>query len=142
SARFDPVSGMTPVCMPFCGTATLADVLDQAFPTPGASPPPTAEFLLRVCRSTARPGDPPPEPPPGPVRPPRGTYADGILLWAAQVADALAYLHGQGVVHGDLKPSNVLLSPDGRALLIDFNLAYNRRTGQGNPGGTLPYMAP
>jgi predicted Ser/Thr protein kinase len=42
----------------------------------------------------------------------------------AQVADALAYLHAQGVVHGDIKPGNLLVPADGQAVrLIDFGVA-------------------
>lgn len=44
------------------------------------------------------------------------------LLVGAQVAAALAHAHGAGVVHGNLVPTNVLLSPEGRARLTDFAL--------------------
>ena len=40
-----------------------------------------------------------------------------------QLADALAYAHGQGIAHRDLKPSNVLVEADGTATLIDFGIA-------------------
>ena len=41
-----------------------------------------------------------------------------------------------------MKPSNVLVSPDGAPLLLDFNLSVNNRFHAGRIGGTLPYMAP
>ncbi len=41
---------------------------------------------------------------------------------AAQVAEGLAAAHGAGVVHRDLKPRNVMLTPDGRAKIVDFGL--------------------
>lgn len=45
-----------------------------------------------------------------------------VLDWARQLLEALAYCHEHGVVHRDIKPQNVLLRPDGRAVLIDFGL--------------------
>jgi serine/threonine protein kinase len=45
----------------------------------------------------------------------------------AAIADALHDVHQQRVVHLDLKPSNILLRPDGRAVLIDFGLSHHER---------------
>ena len=67
---------------------------------------------------------------------------------ATAVADALAHAHGRGVVHGDIKPGNVLVTPDARIKLVDFGLA--RILGDvslalsesDQPGGTPLYMAP
>jgi response regulator RpfG family c-di-GMP phosphodiesterase/serine/threonine protein kinase len=62
-----------------------------------------------------------------------------------QVAGALASAHEQQLIHRDVKPSNILLTPEGKAVLVDFGLARhfsNRMTEQGQPMGTLDYMAP
>ncbi|QDV47670.1 Serine/threonine-protein kinase PrkC [Stieleria neptunia] len=60
-----------------------------------------------------------------------------------RLAGALAHAHARGVLHNDLKPSNVLIRNDGEPALLDFNLSQT--LGQKNlrhAGGTLPYMSP
>ncbi len=62
----------------------------------------------------------------------------------AQLADALAYLHAGGLVHGDLKPANVLMAEDERPVLVDFELAHrvDPRRSSGRFSGTFAYAAP
>ena len=72
----------------------------------------------------------------------RSEYVDGVVHLMAQLADALSHAHGQGIYHHDLKPSNVLLSPSGCPLLLDFNLSEDTEVGPTMFGGTLPYMPP
>ncbi|HVR86009.1 MAG TPA: serine/threonine-protein kinase, partial [Planctomycetota bacterium] len=63
-----------------------------------------------------------------------------------QVAEALDFVHGQGVVHKDLKPENVLLNARGEARLIDFSLAQTKMDRllqfSKRVEGTPLYMAP
>lgn len=65
------------------------------------------------------------------------------ISYTEQLLDALAYAHGQGILHCDLKPDNVLLFPSGQLRLADFGIArVARRTVQASGSGTLGSMAP
>lgn len=72
----------------------------------------------------------------------RGQPIPVLVEVAAQVAEALAWLHERGMVHGDLKPSNVLVAADGSARLSDLGLARGPTLPSTDLGGTLGFMAP
>jgi len=80
-----------------------------------------------------------------------------IARLGVQLANGLAAAHSQGIVHCDLKPSNLRTTPDGRLKILDFGIAKSLRvtresskhnvttestTGGQGVVGTLPYMAP
>lgn len=75
-----------------------------------------------------------------------GTWPEACARVLREVLMALAHAHGRGVVHRDVKPSNVMLTPGGRVVVLDFGLASveeaDRMTREGHRVGSLPYMAP
>src|SRR6185312_1750904 len=120
-----------------------------------------AETLRLSALSNASPATAPAPAPAGdtPVEQPGGagpidgwarleglSYVEAVLWLGEQIADGLAHAHERGILHRDLKPANVLLTDDGRPMLLDFNLAEDVKARGGaeraSVGGTLPYMAP
>ena len=140
SVQADPATGLTAVCMPYLGSATLLNVLDRAFP-PSAMAPQKASIILEVAQDVPFPLDPGQPAAIDPVLR-GGTYVDGIRLIGAKLADALALIHDRGIFHFDLKPSNVLLTPQGEPMLLDFNLSAGAGQAPTKLGGTLQYMSP
>ena len=71
---------------------------------------------------------------------------DEVVRLGIDVAAGLAHAHAHGVVHRDVKPHNVWLTPDGTAKLGDFGLAIagdrSRLTAEGAMVGTVAYMSP
>jgi serine/threonine protein kinase/Tfp pilus assembly protein PilF len=134
------------ICMPFLGGATLAAVLadqERQVRRPGSG----RDLLEGLDRVSAR------EYPVADLARPareiigRLSYAKAVAWLVARLAEALDYAYSRGVLHGDVKPSNILLTADGEPMLLDFNLAvgWGRADGDGLPadtGGTLAYMAP
>ena len=133
------------ICMPFVGGSTLLDVLKVAR-VRGQLPRSGRAFLedLEEVSAPEFPG----HAAKGPVRESlaRMTYSRAAAWIVARLAEALDHAQRQGVTHGDLKPSNVLIAADGRPMLLDFNLALDWRAeddGQAaRGGGTLAYMPP
>ncbi|MDD5367591.1 MAG: protein kinase [Anaerolineaceae bacterium] len=78
------------------------------------------------------------------VGPQRPLSFEQILIWTRQILDGLSALHSGSVVHGDIKPQNILINREGQAKLVDFGtsrrledvLVWTKRQ------GTEPYWAP
>ena len=85
-----------------------------------------------------------------------GLPAETVIRHGIQIADALAHAHVHGITHRDLKAANVVVTPEGRAKVLDFGLAqtFSRQnlkelsesqvsvTAEGVMAGTLSCMAP
>lgn len=59
--------------------------------------------------------------------PQEGLPVETVLRYAIQIADAVAHAHDHGIVHRDLKSANVMITPEGRAKVLDFGLALRQR---------------
>jgi serine/threonine protein kinase len=116
SSRHDEARGLTGISMPLLGRSTLADSLNR---------------LAAEGNSVRTPG-----------WFARDDGASSSIALIQRVALGLAAAHDAGVVHGDIKPSNVLLSFAGEPMLMDFNLSAGPGGDFERAGGTPPYMAP
>ena len=166
---FHKVGSFQAVCMPYFGRTTLAHVLRwiSGRPTLPCSGKELRSTLNMGKDETASAGGPTTAPSTvGPLETaslPIGehtrtealdgwsrleglSYIEAILTLGGQLADGLGHAHRRGILHRDLKPANVLLTDDGRAMLLDFNLAEDVKLRQfperASIGGTLPFMAP
>jgi serine/threonine protein kinase len=117
STGTDSATHLNCIVMPFLGESTLADFLRPSF-VDGATTDPS----VRVCKLA------------------NGESTNAVLRIAMGIAQAVSHAHDRGIVHGDLKPSNVLLTDSGAPLVLDFNLSFGEDALA--RGGTLAYMAP
>ena len=75
----------------------------------------------------------------------RASWPEAVCWIGARLASALAYAHGRGVLHRDVKPANVLVSAEGSPKLADFNISFSKLDGATPAayfGGSLAYMSP
>ncbi len=112
------------ICMPYFGRRTLRDFIDNQSCHPqhtfGRSVP-----AVGKCDAQVR--------------------VETTFRLVEQVATGLHHAHCNGVLHRDVKPANILVTDEGQALLLDFNLSSDlvaHSLTRSVVGGTLPYLAP
>jgi serine/threonine protein kinase/Flp pilus assembly protein TadD len=145
SVHDDPAGDLRALCMPYFGGATLHELLGRLHGRPPAWR--SGGELLEALRQVQAAA-----PIPLPVEGPacrflgRVSYMRAVCWLGACLAEALEYTHERGLVHLDLKPSNVLLAADGQPMLLDLHLARGPlapgEVAPGWLGGTPAYMAP
>ncbi len=131
------VDNLQVLCMPYLGETTLADVIRaNRFSDLRAATGTAISASIRSGKnSESRELE----------RLQELSYVQACLHWTRQIADGLRHAHEHGILHKDLKPANVLITHDGRPLLLDFNLSEQIVPGGVVgllAGGTIPYMSP
>ncbi len=148
--------GLPYYAMELCGGETLRDRLDVLYRLHRGgktSRPEGSTFDSQSRAETVREATPGQSSPESDREPPllHRTMAEllPVLSLLRSVCAPLAYLHGEGIVHCDLKPTNIVIRPDGTPVLVDLGVARSGGIGgrdelgaAGAIGGSVGYMAP
>lgn len=140
-----PDLGLRSLCMPYHGSLTLAR-LEEALGTIPTARRTGTDILEALDRSHE--GLPVELPAMGPARAwlARASHAEALAWVGGCLARALQHAHERGLIHLDIKPTNILLAADGQPMLLDFHLArkpiHPDDPDPGSIGGTPLYLSP
>ncbi len=144
SAHDFPSRRLRALCLPYFGGTTLDRVLEALRDRPPSQR--SGRDLIDALKSGEQPVDAGRSPNNLADFLSRLSYVQAVCWIAACLCDGLHYAHERGLLHLDLKPSNILLAADGQPMLLDFHLARPPvPAGAAAPvwmGGTPAYMAP
>jgi serine/threonine protein kinase/Flp pilus assembly protein TadD len=160
SVHEDMQAGLRAVCMPYFGGASLSRVLQKLWSD--LTPPSRGEQFVEALDAVGseREGKQQEQPSGGPQNADPSTpsharilrllsafsYAQTAAWIVARLAEGLQHAHERGVLHRDIKASNILVGADGQPMLLDFNLAHHVKRDQAQAaatlGGTVAYMSP
>ncbi|MGB7327400.1 MAG: protein kinase [Rubripirellula sp.] len=144
------VDQKTVICMPYAGSVTLKDLLphDGKSRVGGEEMVATVRQRVQESRASEKSQSSPPAAEDLSAMTPLDRIAEldssELVTWVfKRLASGLTHAHARGILHGDVKPANVLIRNDGEPALLDFNLSHPIGSSTAkHVGGTLPYMAP
>lgn len=144
SAFADDKTGIHGLCLQYVPGADLGVIIRRIHE--GGRVPESGRALLEALDASRR-GDPGFDPAALRDREAldRDDFPQAVCRIGGRLAEALAFAHAHSILHCDIKPGNILLTPYGRPMLADFNVAFDRERAKSEGthyGGTLAYMAP